>query len=465
MGHGSLESLLVVALLVVGAGAAGWLARRVGQPRVVGIIGWGVAVGSLQAAGVGLGSAPLLSGDNRRLVHTLAQLGLVLFMFGIGHELRTRKPPFPRPGPRSGMRRPAMPVSFAALAANLFVPLVPGVLVALPLGARLGSGRTPTWGTVVFMGLALAVTAVPVLAVIIEEQGMAEQRVARLALVLAMWNDGIIWACVTFLVAVAGGGRLPSPPTALAAAALLAAVLTLPALVGRRCTRARPDVWPAQDSGTGPGATGQVASPAVLLPLLVTAATMGAVATDSLGIHPAVGALVAGFSVPHSRRVESALTPLRTFAESMLLPVFFIDLSIGAPIQALGRLTGWSMIGAVMLCLTAIAGKLSAGLVIARLTGLRSPDGAKLGALLTCRGVTEFAFAAVGAGAGLIGGVGFAVLTLIALVATALTVPMLRFMGRRHHVDTNEAVAGGPARPAVRTAGAMVGSAAAPGLD
>jgi len=419
-----LHSLLIITVLVIGAGAAGAASRRFGQPRVIGVIAWGIAIGSLQA--VGDGSGPLLlSNSTKSLVHVLAQLGLVLFMFSVGQELRSA-PSRGHSHDQSAEHPDGLATRIApcVLLANLLVPLVPGLLVAWPLAQQLGSGQIPEWSTVVFIGLTLSVTAVPVLAVILDERDLTGTRVGRLSLILSVWNDGIIWACVTVLVAVTGSESLPRPAVTSIALVALTAVITVPRMVTRRLRRVRTTSGSTDSHGTSD--SGAPPLLLLLLPLLVAAAVVGAAATDALGIHPAVGALVAGLAVPRSAMVDAAFSPIRLFTEAMLLPLFFVDLAIGAPIQALHELQGWALAGAALLITAALAGKLAAGHVIARVAALPRRDGRTLGALLTCRGVTELAVAAVGAQAGLIGRPGFAVLMLVALIATAVTAPLLR---------------------------------------
>ncbi|HEV7824596.1 MAG TPA: cation:proton antiporter [Mycobacteriales bacterium] len=387
-------ALLAVALLIAAAELAGLAARRLRQPRVVGIIACGMVLGSVHSALPDELAAAVLPPAVEGPLHLLAQLGLVLLMFVVGQELR--------PARDGTSTRPPLWV----LAANVTVPVALGSLAALPLLRLLTGGRSLAGA--LFVGLALAVTAVPVLISILGELGATDGRVPRLAVGVAVWNDGIVWMIVTVLVAVgAARGRLDVPRILLAAGALVLVVTVLPRVAAAMEHRA------------------------ALLPVMLSAAIFGAVATDALGAHAAVGGIVAGLAMPRLAGVESASVTVKAFTEAALLPLFFVDMARQAPLQSLSALTGWALPGAALLLVAAVGSKAVCAAVTGRAAGLRRGDTVALGVLLNCRGVTEFAIAAIGLQAGLVNGTGFAALAVLALLTTCSTTPLLRLLSRR----------------------------------
>lgn len=400
---------LIAVVVVLGvARLAGRLAVLAGQPPVVGEICAGIALGPTLLGRLAPGAAaqlfpagvlPMLSG--------LAQLGLVLFMFGVGRELASVR-----------LRGNGSRVVLVTQA-SLLVPFAAGTAVAVALGtAYLGPAGDPVAFTV-FLGCALSITAFPVLARILEELRMTRSPVGRLSLLAAAVGDAGAWVLLALAVALTQGPGTVGP--AVTAVGGLAVVLLLLWPV-RRTLRRAASRW---EKRTGGPADGRAAPTALLLCLACGAAAV----TSAIGLHPVIGAFLAGAAYPTgTASLDAAADRVASFSGSLLLPFFFLGFGLSVDLGALPFDARTLLVGGVLLAVAVLTKVLGPGLC-ARLTGMGWRDSMSLGVLLNARGLTELVVLGIGLQAGIIDQRMFAVLTVITLLTTALPVPLLRLLG------------------------------------
>jgi len=193
---------LALALVVICACAlaAGRLGARLGQPRVIGEIAAGIALGpSLLGALSPRLLHALFPADLLGKLDALANVGVILFVFLVGVE-------FDREAARGRWR-----LIGSLAGANFVVPLLLGVAIAFPLFSRLGGPTAPRGAFVIFLGVAVAITAFPVLAAILDELGLSAQPLGRLALAAAALTDVAAWSLLAFAAAEAGSGQRSRP--------------------------------------------------------------------------------------------------------------------------------------------------------------------------------------------------------------------------------------------------------------
>ncbi|MCX5381244.1 cation:proton antiporter [Streptomyces sp. NBC_00091] len=395
--------LIAVAVVVLACGVGGAVARRLGQPAVVGEIAVGILLGPSLAGWVWpAGQRWLLPAEVLPHLGELGGLGLVVFMFLVGLELDL--------GMLRGLGRAVVVVSQA----SVWVPLACGGLLALGLYgpfAPEGVGRAEF---VLFVAVALSVTAFPVLARILTEQGLYGTPVGALAMACAAVVDVVAWCLLAVVVAVAGGGGAGAGlwRAALAAGFVAGMWWGVRPLLARAAERWGPD------RGSG------------VLVGLFGGTCVAAYATEALGVHALFGAFVFGAVVPRGvKAVERAARRMREFAVPVLLPLFFVGSGLRTDVGALGGGAAWLWAAGVLG--VAVAAKWGAGTVAALAVGQRRGDAVLLGALMNCRGVTELVVLNVGLGLGVIGVELFTVLVLMALVTTAVTGPVVRVLGAR----------------------------------
>lgn len=392
-----LQGLTLLAVVVLGSLIAGNLFRRIGQPRVLGPITLGIAVGTAIAACPEAVRATLVPPTSRYLLEAAGTAGLLLLMFLVGTELRS----FGRSDDAAfGWR----------LVPCVVLPIVVCGLAAWPFAHVLGKpGHTEHYGWL-FVGVALGVTAVPVLVTIIADLGIGSLPVASAALRIAVVTDGFAWILVTAMViATTNLSTVSIPALAVGVALLLAVTIVVPRVVER---------------------TELLQQGGLLVVVLAGSALAGAEATQFLGFHPAIGAVIAGFFFPTG--VADAV-PRRTFTAvvDVLLPAFFVSSAMSVPLQALRDQVGWAVLGCLAaLVVAAVSSKVAVGLMFGGFHRWQWRSSARLGVLLNCRGITEIAIASVGFQAGLVSAFGFAALCALAIITTAATAPLYRVLAK-----------------------------------
>jgi K+:H+ antiporter len=386
-----------VTLVLAVSSLFGALARACRQPAVTGQILAGILLGpSLLGRLPGHLTARLFPPAVLGPLTVLAQIAVVVFMFVVGYELDLR--------PLRQHRR-AVPL---VAAATLIVPLCLGSGAALllrPAFAALGPVATGR-SFVLFTGVAVAITALPVLAAIVRERGIAGSTVGVTATAAAGIMDVAAWLVLAVaLVGTAHHAARPWPVTLL----LLCCFVAVMPLAVRPALR-----WWASRPG---------ALRSHQLVVALTLALGSAWVTSSLGLHPVFGGFLAGLVMRGADGIPdpAVLQPAEQVA-GLFLPLFFTVTGLSLNIGALdGR--AWLLLGLV--CLVAAAGKLGPGYLAARAGGLSRREGAAVAVLVNTRGLTELIALNVALSAGLIGPRLFTVLVLMALAMTLLTVPLL----------------------------------------
>ncbi|MFJ8795272.1 cation:proton antiporter [Streptomyces sp. NPDC102462] len=408
-----------VAVIVVASRLLGALARRCGQPAVVGQIVAGIALGpTLLGRLPGDLTGRLFPSEVLPFLTVLAQIAVVLFMFMVGYEMD------PRQLRRGG--RAAVTVALCAflVPAGLGAGLAgafPGVFAAVrPDGV---DGRS-FW---LFMAVALSVTALPVLAAVVRERGLAGTPAGGVATAAAGLMDGVAW--LVLAVALAGTGHTmgrPWPVTLLLIAVFVAVVF----LVVRPLL-----AWWLERSG---------ALQANQRTLALALALGTAWVTSELGLHAVFGGLLAGIAMPRRNGVPDA-DVLRPVEESagLLLPLFFVTTGLSFNIGSLDG-DGGALLALVLVVAT--LGKLLPGYAAARLSGLDRHGSALVAALVNTRGLTELIVLNVALEAGVISAELFTVLVLMALVTTFMTGPLISLVRREGGLARR--LRGTPPRPA-----------------
>jgi Kef-type K+ transport system membrane component KefB len=390
----------VVILLVCRAVSIG--VARLGQPPVVGEMIAGVLLGPslLGLVAPGLEDA-LFPSALRPVLYVAGQLGLVTLMFHAGQELRTYL--------HRGLASTAAVVS----AAGVLVPL--GLGVALTLAA---SGRVNIFVpgvrlgvSAAFVGVALAITAFPMLARIITERRLSGTRHGSLALAAGALDDVIAWVLLAAVLSVAGGRSWPVVK-AVGGAVLFAVVL----IVVVRPVLARVLAQRGLTDGT--------ATLAVLATLLAAAWY-----TDEIGLYAVFGAFAVGMAMPRTPVVDR-VAPTTNAVTWVFVPMFFTYSGLNTRFSLLTD--PGLLLFSVAAVLTAVVGKFGACWLAARLRGEAGPVAARLGALMNARGLMQLIALNIGLQAHIVSRELFTVLVLVALVTTTMTAPLLTWLDRRN---------------------------------
>jgi Kef-type K+ transport system membrane component KefB len=390
-----------VALVLAVSALFSALARRCGQPAVVGQILAGILFGpTLLGRLLGHLTAHLFPPAALSYVNVLAQLAVVIFMFGVGYEIA-----WPSRG-----RRGSAPLLVAAAA--LLVPMALGagaVLVFRSAFAAAGATRIDE-SFVLFMAVALSVTALPVLAAIVRERGLAGTVAGATATSAAGLMDVVAWLMLAFALALRTGKQSRPFPVTLG---LIAAFVVIMLLVVRPALRG----WFGRRGAAGSDQ---------LFPVALVLALGSAWITTELGIHPIFGGFLAGLVIPRADGAPDAGILRR--AEDiggLLLPLFFVVTGLSTNV---GALNGSALVVLALVCVIAGAGKLGPAYAASRVGSLSRRESATVAILVNTRGLTELIALNAGLQAGIIGSRLFSVLVLMALLMTVLTAPLLRLV-------------------------------------
>jgi Kef-type K+ transport system membrane component KefB len=396
--------LLAVSLVILLCHSLAALLRPAGQPAVVGEILGGICLGpSVLGLLWSAGQHWLFRPEVIRSLQTTAQLGLVVFMFLVGCELRLEHG-------GAGYSR-AIP---AIVAGGFVLPFSIGALVAWSTRSSVLAVTAPRAGGVLVFGLAMAITALPVLARILVDLKLNGTAVGTLVLSAAATGDGLAWVVLTFILVLNGLG---SGGFAVVASVMAVAFVVATLLFVRQALVAlvrRAECAPDREQ--------------LLLPVLGVAIGFAAI-SHALGLHPAIGAFLFGLAVPDRSalvgRINQRLTGLTI---TVLLPLFFASVGLDVSLGLLRTPYRWLLFAAILM--TAVAAKFVGAGFGARLSGLPTREAMRVGALMNCRGVTELVVATIALRYRLVNEFGFTVLVLMALVTTAMTVPLTRLVDR-----------------------------------
>jgi Kef-type K+ transport system membrane component KefB len=389
-----------IALVLAVSSLLGATARRCGQPAVIGQILTGVLLGpSLLGRLPGHLTSHLFPQQALPYLSMLAQVGVIVFMFAVGYEIEFRS--------LHGHGR-AVPL---VAAGGLAVPMGLGVTCALLLRSRLAAlGSHDSHSLILFMGVAVSITALPVLAAIVAERDLAGTTAGVVATAAAGIMDVVAWLALAAVLVGGGRSGMPSWPVTLAGLACFVALML-------GVVRPAVSWWASRRQSV-------LSAPA---PVAFVLAVGGAWVTASLGLHPVFGAFVAGMTMRGSNSAPDAdLLRAIDQAANLLLPLFFVVTGLSLNV---GAVNGDALVVLALVFVIATAGKLGPAYAASRVGGLRPRQSATVAALVNTRGLTELIALNVGLDDGIIGQRLFTILVLMALITTCMTGPLLSLIG------------------------------------
>lgn len=403
-GHALLVLWVQLVVLLLSARALGYVARRFDQPAVVGELAAGLLLGPsvLGRAAPELFGWLFPAGELQSgLLLTIAWLGAVLLLVTTGAETDL------------GLVRRLLRTTALVPVGSLVLPLVAGVAVGAAMPPLFFGPEADRPAFAGFVGLALALSALPVVARILKDMGLLRRDVGQVTIVAAMADDIVGWLGLGLIAgSVVGDGlRLPAlTMTVVLLLAFLAFALTVGQGLVDRGLRLSLQL------------TDGIAG-ALTVTLLV--ALIAAAITQAIGVEAVIGAFVAGVVLGRSRyRKPEVLHAVELMSTAVFAPVFFATAGLQVDLRTLAEppVAVW----ALAVLVVASASKLAGAYIGARLGGVGRRDGLAIGIGLNARGALGIILATVALSIGVFNERSYTVVVLMALVTSMMVPPLLR---------------------------------------
>jgi Kef-type K+ transport system membrane component KefB len=400
-------SLFFIQLLVILAVArlVGALALKLGQPRVVGEMIAGILLGpTLFGALAPQLQAQLFAADYRPVLNLGAQIGIGLYMFLVGLEFDTSM--------FKAKARSAVAISLS----GILMPFIMACVLATWLVAQGGLfADTISWTqAMLFLGASIGITAFPMLARVIQEQGLANSKLGTLVLAAGAIDDVAAWCLMALLLASFSGDDSLFIRAVLGAVIFAGLMLTL---VRKQATQL--EAWYQRETRLTPRLL------LVILLLWVFAVTT----TEWIGLHAVFGGFVLGVVMPRGLLAEHLVKRLQPVVLIALVPLFFTVSGLKTDLSLLAQGTLWQVALAVIAA--SIFAKAVACYLAARLCGENHPMALSVGILMNARGMMELILLNIALQNGVIKADLFSVLVLMTIVTTMMATPLFNFLQRR----------------------------------
>jgi Kef-type K+ transport system membrane component KefB len=374
------------------------LFRAIHQPPVMGEMIAGIVLGP-SVLGLIYPDAMtfLFPTSSLETLRLLSQIGVVLFMFTVGMELNVQHV------------REKGSAAVMISHASIIVPFLLGTTLSLFLYRELATPGTSFSAFALFIGVAMSITAFPVLARVLEDRNMTHTLLGSMALTCAAVDDVTAWCMLALVIAIVRSTGLTS--SALTVGLTLVFAVTMILLVRPQLARVIKDPDSQQHRRR-------------LIPIILAFVLGCALITETIGIHALFGAFIAGVVMPPSTEFRIFLKDkLEAFGSYALLPLFFAFTGLRTQISLLNDWQGWLMCAVIIM--VAIAGKLGGSMFMSRWAGMSWTQSFSVGVLMNTRGLVELVVLNIGYDLGILSGRIFAMMVLMALVTTFMTGPLL----------------------------------------
>lgn len=391
--------LLQIITIIITARLFGWLFRKIGQPSVIGEIIAGIFLGP-SVVGMyfpeysGLLFPPASLGN----LQFLSQIGLILFMFVIGMELDLKV--------LKNKANDAVVISHA----SIVIPFALGIGLSYYIYNQFAPAGVEFLSFSLFMGIAMSITAFPVLARIVQERGIHKTRLGAIVITCAAADDITAWCLLAAVIAIVKAGTFASSLYVI----LLASVYVLMMLfLVKPFLKKVGDLYATRENLGKPVV-------AIFLVTLIISSYL----SEIIGIHALFGAFLTGAIMPDITKIRSIIIEkVEDVSLILLLPLFFVFTGLRTQIGLINdpyllKITGF-------IILVAVVGKFLGSALAAKFVGQNWRDSLTIGALMNTRGLMELVVLNIGYDLGVLSTEIFTMMVIMALVTTFMTGPAI----------------------------------------
>lgn len=391
--------LFQIITIVLVARIFGWIFRKIGQPSVIGEIIAGIVLGpSLFGLYFPDMKEALFPVDSLGNLQLLSQIGLILFMFVIGMELDLKV--------LKNKANEAVVISHA----SIVIPFALGIGLAYFIYHQFAPPGVEFLSFSLFMGIAMSITAFPVLARIVQERGIHKTRLGTIVITCAAADDITAWCILAVVIAIVKAGSFVSSLYVIG----LAFVYVLAMLfVVKPFLKRVGDLYAKKD-------TIKKSVVAIFLLTLIVSSYV----SEIIGIHALFGAFMMGAIMPDISKFRNIfIEKIEDVSVILLLPLFFVFTGLRTEIGLINEPYLWKITGYIIL--VAVAGKFFGSALAAKFVGQNWRDSLTIGALMNTRGLMELVVLNIGYELGVLSPKVFTMMVIMALVTTFMTGPAL----------------------------------------
>jgi Kef-type K+ transport system membrane component KefB len=391
--------LAQIIMIILVARFFGWVFKKIGQPSVIGEIIAGIALGpSLLGMYCPDFFQALFPANSLENLKFLSQIGLILFMFVIGMELDIKV--------LKNRAKEAVVISHA----SIVIPFALGVGLAYFVYNRFAPEGVKFLSFSLFMGIAMSITAFPVLARIVQERGMHKTKLGSIVITCAAADDITAWCLLAVVIAIVKAGTFVSSLYIISLALLY--VLLMIFLVKPFLKRIG-DLYGTKDS---------LSKPVVAIFFLIL--IISSYATELIGIHALFGAFMMGAIMPDVPKFRTVfIAKVEDVSVILLLPLFFVFTGLRTEIGLINDPYLWKVTGFIIL--VAVVGKFLGSALAAKFVGQNWRNSLIIGALMNTRGLMELIVLNIGLELKVLTPEVFTMMVIMALVTTFMTGPAL----------------------------------------
>jgi Kef-type K+ transport system membrane component KefB len=389
--------LLQIITILITARLFGYLCKKIGQPTVIGEIIAGIFLGP---SFLGLFfpdfSSFLFPYRSLGNLQILSEIGLLLFMFIVGMELNLKV--------IRNSAKDALVISHA----SIIIPFSLGIGLAYFTYRNFAPANVKFLSYALFTGVAMSITAFPVLARMVQERGMTKTKLGTMVITCAAIDDISAWCILAAVIAIAKASSLISSVYTI----LMAIIYVIIMIKLVRPFLQRLGMIYSHKEG--------LSKPIVALIFIVL--LLSSCATELIGIHALFGAFMAGIIMPSNLNFRSIfIEKIEDVALVLLLPLFFVYTGLRTQIGLLNDFYLWQVCGLIIL--VAVTGKFAGSAFAARFVGQNWRDSLLIGALMNTRGLIELVVLNIGYDLGILSPEIFAMMVIMALFTTFITGP------------------------------------------
>ena len=391
--------LLQIITILITCRIFGWLFQKIGQPTVIGEIVAGIVLGpSVLGHLFPQVSEFLFPIESLSKINILSQFGLILFMFAIGMELNMSEV------------RKKLKETILISHTSTVVPFFFGMLTAYFVYDKYADKSTPFLSFALFIGIAMSITAFPVLARIIQEKGLTKTHLGTISLASAANGDITAWCLLAVVIAIAQAGSMLSAVYNILFSIIYIAFMFLAVRPFLRMIGHIYHNKEVVDKGLV----------AFIFLLLISSAYL----TEILGLHALFGSFIAGVVMPSNIKFRKIMTEkVEDVSLALFLPLFFVSTGLRTEIGLLNKPELWWL--CLVFIIVAIVGKFGGAFFSARFVGESWRDSFYIGALMNTRGLMELVVLTIGYEMGILTPSVFVILVLMTLVTTFMTTPLV----------------------------------------